>query len=61
MHVHFVLAEGIISPLPFQLIQIKALILFGQHPKIAGMMGSHLIIISTVLNSMFKTNEQRMP
>lgn len=61
LHVHFVLAEGIISPLPFELIQIKALILSGQHPKIAGMMGSHLIIISTVLNSMFKTNEQRMP
>lgn len=45
VHIHFVCTEGIKSPLPFQLIQIKALILFGQHPKIAGMMGSHLIII----------------
>lgn len=40
----------------FQLVQIKALVLCGQHPKIAGMMRSHLI--SNRLNSVFYTNEQ---
>lgn len=56
--------KALFPRLPFQLIQIKTLTLLGQHPKIAGMTGSHLIIIliivSNTLSSTFKTNDQKM-
>lgn len=54
--------KALLSRLPFQLIQIKTLTLLGQHPKIAGMTGSHLIIllllVSDTLSSTLKSFEQ---